>query len=174
MPLQFTYFESCHYNSSLLRTVPFYTSLMLLDPLANPCIFVWSKIPPVTSLPSLTDVWGPHVSFSFNLTSTALLPRARERGGDGDETPPPSGFTAPGRMPPPRPSSAAGAGRPSRTAKPRRRSSLESSAPASSTPARASAALEPARIPRVASLYISVVLTISSLFSCDKFKEKLL
>ena len=56
------------------------------------------------------------------------------------------GFTAPGRMPPPRPSSAAGAGRPSRTAKPRRRSSLESSAPASATPARASAALEPARL----------------------------
>ena len=56
------------------------------------------------------------------------------------------GFIAPGRMPPPRPSSAAGAGRPSRTAKPRRRSSLESSAPASATPARASAALEPARL----------------------------
>ena len=146
MPLQFTYFESCHYNSSLLRTVPFYTSLMLLDPLADPCIFVWSKIPLLLlSLPSLTC--GAHTSASPSTSPPpCCCPRARERGGDGDETPPPSGFTAPGRMPPPRPSSAAGAGRPSRTAKPRRRSSLESSAPASATPARASAALEPARL----------------------------
>ncbi|KAG2658575.1 hypothetical protein PVAP13_1KG242905 [Panicum virgatum] len=34
---------------------------------------------PATSLPSLTDVWGPHVRFSFNLTSTTLLHLARAR-----------------------------------------------------------------------------------------------
>ena len=72
---------------------------MLLDPLADPCIFVWSKIPPATSLPSLTDVWGPHVSFSFNLTSTALLPHRAS----SSPMPPPSACSPTGRAPPPPP-----------------------------------------------------------------------
>ena len=71
MPLQFTYFESCHYNSSLLLTMSFYTSLMFFDPLADPCIFIWSKIPLLLlSLPSLTC--GAHTSAS---PSTSPPPR---------------------------------------------------------------------------------------------------
>ena len=46
--------------------MPFYTSLMLLDLLVDPHIFIWPKYP-AGSLLSLTNVWGSHVIFSFNL-----------------------------------------------------------------------------------------------------------
>ena len=49
----------------------FYTSLILLDPLVDPCIFVWSKIPLLLlSLPSLTC--GAHTTAS---PSTSPPPR---------------------------------------------------------------------------------------------------
>ena len=47
--------------------MPFYTSLIPLDPLADPRIFVWPKIPLLLLSLPLTDMWGPHVSFFFNL-----------------------------------------------------------------------------------------------------------
>jgi len=57
MPLLFMLLKTCHYNFSLLWTVSFYTSVIPLDPLADPRIFVWPKIPlQLLSLP-LTDVW---------------------------------------------------------------------------------------------------------------------
>ena len=47
--------------------MPFYTSLMPMDPLADLRIFVWPKMPLLLLSLQLTDVWGPHVSFFFNL-----------------------------------------------------------------------------------------------------------
>ena len=40
---------------------------MPLDPHADLRIFVWPKIPLLLLSLPLTDVWGPHVSFFFNL-----------------------------------------------------------------------------------------------------------
>jgi len=74
MPLQFTYFEICHYNYSLLWTVSFNRSSMLLDPLADPRIFVQPKIPLPLLFLQLTDIWGPHVNFSFNSLTCRVLP----------------------------------------------------------------------------------------------------
>ena len=40
---------------------------MPMDPHADLRIFVWPKIPLLLLSLPLTDVWGPHVSFFFNL-----------------------------------------------------------------------------------------------------------
>ena len=40
---------------------------MLLDPLTDPCIFVWPKILLLLLSLTLTDMWDSHVSFFFNL-----------------------------------------------------------------------------------------------------------
>jgi len=76
MPLLFTYFEICHYNSSLFLIVPFYTYSRLMDPLADLCIFVWPKTHLLLLSFQLADMWGPHVSFFINLRpSPTFSPR---------------------------------------------------------------------------------------------------
>ena len=79
-----------------------------MDSLADPRIFVWPKIPPAAFLPTLTDVWGPHVSFFFNLLPPSTFSpcaahaahlRTRTRRARRQPAPPPSE-----RPPTPRPS----------------------------------------------------------------------
>ena len=65
MPLQFTYFERCHYNSFEPSNMPFYTYLILLDPRAGSGIFVWTKMPLLPLHSPLTYLWAPHVSIFF-------------------------------------------------------------------------------------------------------------
>ena len=68
---------------------------MPLDPLADLHIFVWPKIPLLLLSLPLTDVWGPHVSFFFNLLSTTRCPPPPHL--------PPSACSPPGGTPPPPP-----------------------------------------------------------------------
>ena len=67
---------------------------MPLDPHADLRIFVWPKIPLLLLSLPLTDVWGPHVSFFFNLllSTTRCLPPPHL---------PPSVCSPPGGPPPP-------------------------------------------------------------------------
>ena len=68
------------------KLLQFFTSLncailyvfKTLDPLTDPRIFVWTKIPLLLLSLQLTDMWGPHVSYFFNLQSPPAysLPRA--------------------------------------------------------------------------------------------------
>ena len=80
LPLQFTYSETCHFLRLLgvWPTVKPHTCTYLLYGQKHPCCF---------SLPPLTDVWAPHISFSFNLqpsSSFSLLSLRRPtRGSDG-------------------------------------------------------------------------------------------
>ena len=70
MPLQFSYFGICHYNSSYIRTLPFYTSSTCLGPLSGRiCVRIFCRDENITaaSLPPLNDVWAPLVRFFFNL-----------------------------------------------------------------------------------------------------------
>jgi len=70
MPLQFSYFETCHYNSSYIRTLPFYTSSTCLGPLSGRiCVRIFCRDENTTaaSLPPLNDVRAPLVRFFFNL-----------------------------------------------------------------------------------------------------------
>jgi hypothetical protein len=46
LPLQFIYFEQCHYNSCDVQIVPYYTYPTMLDPQTGYCNFVWAKMPP--------------------------------------------------------------------------------------------------------------------------------
>jgi hypothetical protein len=46
LPLQFIYFEQCHYNWCDVRIVPYYTYPTMLDPQIGYCNFVWAKMPP--------------------------------------------------------------------------------------------------------------------------------
>ena len=70
MPLQFSYSEIYHYNSSSIRILPFYTSFTCSGPMSDRIhirIFRMDENTPAASLPLLNDVWGPLVRFFFNL-----------------------------------------------------------------------------------------------------------
>ena len=69
MPLQFSYSEICHYNSSYIRILPFYTSFTCLGPLSDRiCVRIFRMDENTTAalLPPLNDVRAPLVRF-FNL-----------------------------------------------------------------------------------------------------------
>jgi hypothetical protein len=70
LSLQFTYLEICHYNSFFDGDVPFYTYLMLLGPLADLRIFLWSKMHMLSLFSPLADLWAPrHLLPPFLLSS---------------------------------------------------------------------------------------------------------
>ena len=61
VPLLFTYSEGCHYNSLAPWKMPCYTSLGALGPDAVygiSSIFVWTILPPTTSLTLVIDMWA--------------------------------------------------------------------------------------------------------------------
>ena len=74
MPLQFSYSEICHYNSSYIRILPFYTSFTCLGPLSDRiCVRIFRMDENTTAalLPPLNDVRAPLVRFFFNLRAGA-------------------------------------------------------------------------------------------------------
>ena len=74
-PLQFSYFEICHYNFSYIRILPFYTYFTCLGPLSA-CIHVHIfRMDENTHATSLPDVWTPLIRFFFNLQLRGRPPR---------------------------------------------------------------------------------------------------
>jgi hypothetical protein len=122
MPLQFSYFEICHYNFSYIRILPFYTYFMCLGPLSE-CIHVhifrMHENTHSASLPPLNDVWTPLVTFffylqpSFSFKHFTIHGRTRRRRGPLAPTSPPgptpptprsrTSAPLPPRSPPPAP-----------------------------------------------------------------------